>query len=144
PRRQRADVLGQGVGISRIGGEKDLLDAGDLRGCLRHGLRLSAFARDQRVDRTQLPGGGDRGKRGVLHRALFVLDPYQNGHATTPSAFSFATSSSTEPTFSPACRAGGSATLITLRRGAMSTPQSAGLLVASGLLRAFMMLGSEA
>ena len=56
----------------------------------------------------------------------------------------WSTSSATEATFLPAWRFGGSATFSMVRRGAGSTPRSAGLMVSIGFLRAFMMFGSEA
>ena len=61
---------------------------------------------------------------------------------TLASFFSFSTSSSTLPTFTPPWRSGGSVTFSTFRRGAGSTPSSAGYSFSSGFLRAFMMLGS--
>ena len=48
----------------------------------------------------------------------------------------------TLPTFTPPWRSGGSVTFSTFRRGAGSTPSSAGDSFSSGFLRAFMMLGS--
>ena len=66
------------------------------------------------------------------------------GQITFASVFSLATSSATEPTFTPALRFGGSATFSVVRRGAGSTPRSAGLMLSIGFLRAFMIFGSEA
>ena len=66
------------------------------------------------------------------------------GQITFASVRSFATSSATEPTFTPALRFGGSATFSVVSRGAGSTPRSAGFTFSIGFLRAFMMLGSEA
>ena len=61
---------------------------------------------------------------------------------TLASFFSFSTSSSTLETFTPPWRAGGSVTFSTFRRGAGSTPRSAGENFYSGFFLAFMMLGS--
>src|SRR3546814_3196182 len=71
----------------------------------------------------QLRRRGDRRQRGVLDGLAVVLDPDQSLHFATPPltiprAFSFATSSSTSATLTPALRPGGSTTLVTVSRGA--------------------------
>ena len=98
----------------------DLADAGDLRGRLGDGA--DALAGDEQVHLAQLRRGGDRGQGGVLHLAAFMLDENQRLHATTPKAFNLPTSSSTEPTLTPAWRFDGSTTFTTVSRGAVSTP----------------------
>src|SRR5690606_2957411 len=134
---ERGDVLGQHVRISRIAGEQDLFDPGDLRRRLRRGLRVFARAGDERVDRPE-PAGRTHGRqRRVADGAGFVFDQDQRRHATTPSVLSFATSSSTEATFTPAWRTGGSSTFSTVRRGVTSTPVSATGFTASGFDLAF-------
>ncbi len=108
------------------------------------GLMAYGASGDERMDLAQLGGCRDCSKRRVLDLAAFVLDVDESLHCTTPSVFSLPISSSTEPTLSPACRLGGSATFSTSRRRAMSTPSSSGVFVASGFALAFMMLGSDA
>ena len=138
----RRDIFGEVmVEVRRIGGEH-LAYAGDFRG--RVGDPADFAARDQRVDFAELGRRRDRGERRVLDRAAVMLDQNQDAHCTTPKAFSLPTSSSTEPTLSPACRLAGSATFSTSSRRPMSTPSSSGVFVAIGLLFAFMMLGNDA
>ena len=55
---------------------------------------------------------------------------------------SLSTSSATSATLMPALRLGGSATLRVFRRGATSTPSSAGVVVAISFFLAFIMLGN--
>src|SRR5690606_39259431 len=100
----------------------DLPDPGDLRRRLGGRPRFPRLAGHQRIDRAQPARGGDGGEHRVLHRAALMLDENQRLHAANPSVFSLATSSSTEPTTTPACRTGGSATLSTFSRGETSTP----------------------
>ena len=102
-------------------------------------------ADDQRMDLAELGGRGHRAARRLLDLAVLVVEQDERGHQITfASVLSFATSSATEPTLTPACRFGGSLTLMVLSRGAGSTPRSAGLMVSIGFLRAFMMFGSDA
>ena len=140
--RDRRDILGQLMLQMRAVGDMDLAHAGDLRGGL--GNAIDALARDQQVDIAKLRSGGDGGERRVLDVAAFMFDEDQRLHFATPRLFSFATSSSTEPTFTPAWRLAGSTTFSVSRRGATSTPKSPGDLTLSGFDLAFMMLGSEA
>src|SRR5690606_15651543 len=102
------------------------------------------LAGDKQVHRAQFCSRAHGGQCRVLEGAVLVFGPNQRGHATTPNVFSLETSSSTESTFTPACRTGGSATFSTFRRGVMSTPYSAALFTTSGFDLAFMMLGSDA
>ena len=141
-RRDRRDILGEAVVQVRGVGDMHLADPRDLRG--RIGDRADIAPGDERMDLAQLRGGSHRSERGVLDLAAFVLDVDERLHATTPSVLSLPISSSTEPTLSPACRFGGSATFSVSRRRLTSTPSSSGVLVASGFDFAFMMFGSEA
>jgi len=97
-----------------------LAHARDLRGGVTD--RTHARPCDEEMHLAQLGGGGDGGKGGVLDGAAVVLDPNQRLHAATPMLFSFATSSSTSATFTPAERLVGSETLRVCRRVAVSTP----------------------
>ena len=140
---ERRDILGEIVGVSRVVGDMDLADAGDLRG--RLGDAADALAGDEQVDLAQLRRGGDRGERGVLHLAAFMFDENQRLHATTPRAFSLPISSSTSPTLTPGLALGRlddlqrrSAAARCRRRNRRASS------VASGLDLAFMMLGSDA
>ena len=117
---QRRDVFRQRIGIGRIVGDMDLADARYLGGGLRHVAH--ALPRDDQVHLAQLGRRRDGRQRGILDGPTVMLDPYQRLHLATPSAFSFSTSSSTEPTLTPAWRLPGSATWVIVRRGAMSTP----------------------
>ena len=67
--------------------------------------------------------GGDRLRRRLVEVGVVVLRQDQDGHQITPaSVLSFAISSSTEPTFTPALRVAGSTVFSTLSRGVTSTP----------------------
>ena len=52
PRDQRRDILGEAVAVSRIVGDMDLADAGDLRGRLGDGA--DARAGDEEMDLAEL------------------------------------------------------------------------------------------
>src|SRR5215213_2809087 len=106
-------------------GEMDRADAGDLGRRICH--RPYIISRDQRVDLAKLRSGGDGRECRILDLPPFVLDVNESFHCTTPRAFNFPTSSSTEPTLSPACLFGGSATLSVSKRREASTPSSSGL-----------------
>ena len=139
---QISDILGQLVLEVSAVGDMDLADAGDLGS--GSGNAVDALSGDEQMDFAELRGGGYGCEGRVLDSAVGMFDQYKRLHATTPSVLSLATSSSTEPTLSPAWRLAGSVTLRTSRRGLVSTPKSPGALVASGFDLAFMMLGSEA
>jgi hypothetical protein len=128
----------RGVGDQHLGGAVQL----------RRGLGGGgdAFAGDQHVDLAEALHGGQRLGGGVEREIRAVeLRDQKNGHQITPaSSFSFATSSSTLATRTPALRAGGSTTDSTVSRGATSTPKSAAVFMSIGFFLAFMMLGSEA
>ena len=141
-RCDRSDVLGKAVVEMRRVRDVHLADARNLRRGI--GDRADIASGDERVDLAQLRSGGDRCERGVLDLATLVLDVDERLHCATPRALSLPISSSTEPTLSPACRLGGSATLSVSRRRLMSTPSSSGVLVVSGFDLAFMMFGSDA
>ena len=66
---------------------------------------------------------GHRLGGGVVQVRVVVLGEDQDGHQITPaSVFSFAISSSTEPTLTPALRVAGSTVFTTFSRGVTSTP----------------------
>src|SRR5205085_11625677 len=98
---------------------------------------------NEHVDFAELGSRRNRATRGLLDLAVLVVEQDEGGHQgiTLASVRSFWTSSATEPTFTPAWRRGGSLTLTVFRRGAGSTPRSAGLTFSIGFLRAFMMFG---
>ncbi|CAM3418143.1 hypothetical protein SPZE110945_19450 [Sphingomonas zeae] len=117
---QRRDILGERIGIGRVVGDMDLAHASDLGGGLRHAV--DALPGDDQVDLTQLGRRRDGRQRGILDGPAVMLDPNQRLHLATPNAFSFSTSSSTEPTLTPAWRLPGSATWVIVSRGDTSTP----------------------
>jgi hypothetical protein len=61
-----------------------------------------------------------------------------------PSSFSLPIMSSTLPTLTPPCLAGGSVTLTVSSLGFMSTPKSSGVIFSNGFFFAFMIFGNEA
>ena len=137
-------VLCQSIGIDGIVCAEDLGDAGDLAA---GGCRVAAtLARNQQVNvGADLNGCGYRiaGRRCDLTVIYFSYN--KDAHQITfASDISLETSSCTSATLPPPSRFGGSATCITWRRGAVSTPRSAGLTSSIGFFFAFMMLGSEA
>ena len=142
--QQRRHRLGQRVGIGRIIGQQHLGHTRQL--ARRRGGGLHALAGHQHMHLAELRRRSHRGTRRLLDDAGFVVQQYQNGHdqITFASVFNLATNSATEPTFTPACRFGGSATETTVSRGVTSTPSSSGFTVSIGFLRAFMMFGSDA
>src|SRR6185437_4780547 len=80
-----------------------------------------------------------------LERFAVVFGEDQDRHQITRASFlSLSTSSATEPSFLPAWRFGGSATLSVVSRGLGSTPSASGVSCSMGFFFAFMMLGSEA
>ena len=139
------EVLGGLVLV--VGGVGDL-DFGDaLQGGGVLGGGGAVAAGDEDVDvATELRGGGDGVEGGGLEAGVVVFGNDENGHdqITLASFLSLLTSSATSATRMPAERLAGSATLRVVRRGATSTPRSAGLTVSSGFFLAFMMLGSVA
>src|SRR5436309_408676 len=82
------------------------------------------LAGDQYVDvARQLLGGGDDLVGVVLQGRVVVVGDDENGHQSTPASFfSFMTRSAADSTLMPPARFGGSVTLTTFRRGAVSTP----------------------
>ena len=107
---------------------------------------LTAGTGDQDMDiATKRAGGGDGVKGGGPQRAVVVFGQDESAHQITfASLRSFSTSSETEPTLTPAARAGGSVTESTFTRGVISTPRSSGVRVSMGFFLAFMMPLSEA
>src|SRR5205085_10450516 len=117
-RREWRDILRElTIEVRRVSHEH-LGDAGDLGRLL--GNTADVRTRDQSMHFAELRRRGDRGKRRVADLAVAMLDQQQHAHCTTPKAFNFPTSSSTEPTFSPAWRLGGSATFSVSSRRAIS------------------------
>ncbi|AEM42400.1 hypothetical protein KVU_2561 [Ketogulonicigenium vulgare WSH-001] len=107
-------------------------------------ISRSGRPRDQYCHIAQGARAGDRtGGRIRDQRARLHFGQNQNSHQITPAAFSFATSSSTEATISPAARAAGSRVSNTLRRGVRSTPRVAASTASIGFFLAFIILGSE-
>jgi len=116
---QIGDRLGQAVGVGRVIRDHNLRHAVDLR----RGLTRSSRARNQNGHIAQRFGSGHRLGGGVQRqRATGDFCKEKNSHYTIPFSFSFDTSSSTEPTISPADRAAGSAVFTISRRGVTSTP----------------------
>mgnify|MGYP001124772601 CR=1 FL=1 len=76
------------------------------------GHRPRVLAGDEDVDIATDPAGRrDGGQGGLVEALAVVLGENENGHQTIPtSCLSFATSSSTEPSLTPAWRRGGSST----------------------------------
>src|SRR5690606_40327356 len=101
-------------------GDMHLAHPGDAGGFFSYAI--DARTGDEQMDFAELRGGGDHRERGVLDGAAVMFDPNERFHECTPIAFSLATSSSTSATLTPAERTGGSDTLTTLTRGAVSTP----------------------
>src|SRR6185312_12304820 len=115
----------------------------DLGGGLGDGL---GAAQHGHIDvAADLQGGGDRLGGGFAQVGAVVIGDDQDRHQSTPASFlRRATRSAAPPTLIPALRPSGSATLTTVRRGAVSAPRSASGLISSGFFLAFMMLGREA
>ena len=124
---------------------RTLATPASLRGLARGGG--ASLPRDEHVHvAAHLRGGGDGVGGAGLQLRVVVLGNDEGGHLRSPSLriLSFATSSATSFTMTPPLRLGGSTTFRVFRRGATSTPRSAGLSVSSGFFFAFMMLGSVA
>ena len=86
--------------------------------------RLATCAGDQHMRLAQrCHRGHGLGQRIRRQLAVNHFAQKKNSHQITPaSSFSFAISSSTEPTLTPALRVAGSTVFTTLRRGLTSTP----------------------
>ena len=123
-----AGLLGWGQGTfasAVVVGDMDFAHAGDLRRL--GGDTVDALPCDEEMDLAELRCGGDHGERGVLDDFAVMFDPDKRLHFATPPltiprALSFATSSSTSATLTPAVRLAGSTTLSVVRRGVTSTP----------------------
>ena len=139
--QQGGHRLGQQVVEHRRIGHQHARHAGQLRRRRRGGGH--AVAGHQHMHLAQLLRRRHGRAGGLLDGGAVVIEEHQHRHGqiTFASVRSFATSSATEATFLPAWRFGGSTTCSTVSRGAGSTPSSAGVSVAIGFLRAFMMLG---
>ena len=117
--RQR---LGQAAPIGGIIRRQHLGHAGKLRGLCGGGG--NTFTGDQQMHFTQRFCGRQRFCRAVrAQRAAGHFGNQKNGHQITPaSSLSFAISSATLATLTPALRPCGSTVLTTVRRGVTSTP----------------------
>ncbi|SAL03951.1 hypothetical protein AWB77_06906 [Caballeronia fortuita] len=136
------DVFRETFGELRRIGEQHFADACDLRCRVRRALRVRT--RDQHMHvATDLRCRRNRVQRRCLDRRVIVFRNHKSRHQITfASFFSFSTSVFTSGTVMPALRFGGSTTFSVFRRGATSTPRSAGFTVVSGFFFAFMMFGS--
>ena len=103
-------------------GQQHLGDAVELGRLVGHPLR--ALPRDEHVDlAAQLARGGQRLARLLGQGLVVMFGQDQSRHQITPSAFfNLSTSSSTEPTMTPASRPFGSTVFSTSWRGVISTP----------------------
>ena len=120
---QRRERLGEPVRVGRGVGDENLADARKLRG--RLGGRRDAPPGDEHVDRLRDLEGRRQRPRGQVAQAPardFRKKKGRHGQITPASSWSFATSSETVFTLTPALRPEGSDVLSTLRRGATSTP----------------------
>ena len=90
--------------------------------CGRSGI--AARAGNQHMHVAQARHGGQGFRHGVNRQSAFVhIGNQKNGHQITPaSSLSFAISSATEATLTPALRPAGSVVFTIDRRGATSTP----------------------
>src|SRR5690606_34948379 len=115
------DRFGQTVGDGVAFGQQHLADARNLGGGFRDALGV--LAQDQNVDvRRQRQGGRHGLVGGVANGRAVVVGDDENGHYRTPASLSLETSSAASATLTPAERFGGSVTLSTFRRSAVSTP----------------------
>ena len=121
-RHEVGQRLGEAVAVGLALDVDHASNAVELRGSL--GDAGAVLSRHEDVDvAAHRPGGGDRLRGGLVQARIVVLGQDQDGHQITPaSVFSFAISSSTEPTFTPALRVAGSVVFSTLSRGVTSTP----------------------
>lgn len=89
-------------------------------------------------------GSRDGVKRARFNLGIVVFSNNEDSHSysTFASFLSLATSSAAFATLMPAVRLAGSATFSVFRRGATSTPRSAGVVFARGFFLAAIMLGS--
>ena len=143
--KQWRHIFREAMLVSRILGEQDALDTGDLRGGL--GDTVAILAGDDHLDviTGDFFGGGQRVQSRGFERPVIVFGDDESSHQITrASVLSLSTSSATEPTFRPPCRFGGSSTLRTVRRGVTSTPSVSGVVVTIGFFFALMMFGSDA
>ena len=84
---------------------------------------VATLSGDQHMHLAQGLDRRDRlGHRVRRQLATIHIRQQKNSHQITPASFSFATSSSTEPTLMPALRPSGSRTETTSSRGVTSTP----------------------
>ncbi|SAK99126.1 hypothetical protein AWB82_07270 [Caballeronia glebae] len=139
---RRFDIFREAFGeLGRIG-EQHFRYARDLR--CRIGHALCVRTRDQHMNiAADLRCRCNRVQRRCLDRRVVVFCNNESRHQITfASFFSFSTSVFTSGTVMPALRFAGSTTFSVFRRGATSTPRSAGFTVVNGFFFAFMMLGS--
>ena len=132
------------MAIRVIIGEQHFGHAGQFGSLSRSSIATRAC--DQHMHFAKRSNSSKGFRHGIRRQSAFVyISNQQNGHQITPaSSLSFAISSSTEPTLTPALRPAGSTVFTMFRRGVTSTPKSAGVFSAIGLALAFMMFGSDA
>ena len=139
---QRRQGLGElvleivGVGVQHPG------DAGQPGGLFRGGAAV--LAGDENMDLGAELARGRQCLGGGVLQGRIVMVGNQQRHHRTPASLSFSTNSAADSSLTPAIRPGGSAVLITSRRGATSTPKSSGVFSSTGFFLAFMILGSDA
>ncbi len=140
-RRQR---LGE---LVLVGGTVDVQHLGDTDNLpCGHGGGARIAAGHQHVH-IGVDGGSSR--HGIKNDGndcrIVVIGDDENSHQMTPTSFfSLLTSSATVSTLIPPSRCDGSVTFSVVRRGAMSTPSSSGVISAISFFFAFMMFGSDA
>ena len=123
--------------------QQHLANAGNLGGGGGHGVCALTCDQDVHIAR-QRQGGGHSLVGIVLQRRVVVISNNENSHQSTPAVLRLVTRSAAVSTLMPPPRFGGSVTLTTFRRGAMSTPSVAASVMVSSFFLAFMMLGKEA
>ncbi len=141
---KRGQRFGQVMREDRIVRQQDFFGTREAGGGPRRGI--DPLAGDKDMDRFVQGLGRAHGLGGrLVQGAVQNLGKEQDRHQITPaSSLSLATSSAAEATLAPALRTGGAAVFKILRRGAISTPSSAGVFSSITFFLAFMMLGSEA
>src|SRR5690606_23190189 len=117
---QRSDIFRKLVGKRSVIRNMHGADTGNLGNLFAD--TGTAGADDESMDFAKLGSGGYNGQRCVFHVCVVMFNKYERFHYMGPTALSLAISASTSSTVSPACRTGGSVTLVVVRRGAMSTP----------------------
>ena len=140
---QRGQVFSQWVSKSSRIGHQHFSHAS--KGTGRLGSRSAAAPCHQHMHfAADFLGSRDGVKRARFNLGIVVFSNNEDSHSysTFASFLSLATSSAAFATLMPAVRLAGSATFSVFRRGATSTPRSAGVVFARGFFLAAIMLGS--